>query len=72
MAVWKVAHGESAAHRRWMIRRYALAAAGITLRIYLGTAVALNLPFVIVYPIIARACWVPNALLAELALCTAR
>jgi hypothetical protein len=55
-----------------MIRRYALAAAGITLRIYLGTAVALNLPFVIVSPIIARASWVPNVLIAELALRTAR
>lgn len=68
MAVWKVAHRDIAAHRRWMIRSYALTAAGITLRIYLGGAIALNLPFIVVYPIIAWACWVPNALIAELAL----
>jgi uncharacterized membrane protein len=64
-AIWKVTHGDIAAHRRWMIRSYALTAAGITLRIYLGAALALHLPFVVAYPVIAWACWVPNALIAE-------
>ncbi len=67
-AIWKVMHGDIAAHRRWMIRSYALTAAGITLRLYLGTALALQLPFVVAYPIIAWACWVPNALVAEIIL----
>jgi len=68
MAVWKITHGEIAAHRRWMIRSYALTAAGITLRIYLGTALGLQLPFVVAYPIIAWLCWVPNAVGAEIVL----
>lgn len=54
-----------ALHRAWMIRGYALTAAAITLRIYLGTSQGLGLPMDASYPVIAWLCWVPNLLLAE-------
>ena len=57
-----------AQHRRWMIRSYALTAAAITLRVYLGLSGALDIPFAEAYPAIAWLCWVPNLLIAEIAL----
>ncbi len=54
-----------ALHRAWMIRSYALTAAAITLRIYLGASQGLGLPMDASYPVIAWLCWVPNLLLAE-------
>lgn len=52
-------------HRRWMVRSFALTAAGITLRIQLGASSALGLDMDLAYPVIAWACWVPNGLFAE-------
>jgi len=57
--------GDALTHRRWMIRSYALAAAAITLRIYLPLSVAFDWPFSIAYPAIVWLCWIPNALGAE-------
>ena len=54
-----------AEHRRWMIRSYALTLAAVTLRIYLPSSFALDIPFETAYPIISFACWVPNAIIAE-------
>lgn len=54
-----------AEHRRWMVRSFALTAAGITLRLQLGAATALGLEMALAYPVIAWACWVPNGLFAE-------
>ena len=54
-----------AEHRRWMIRSYALTLAAVTLRVYLPSSIALDIPFETAYPVIAYACWVPNAVLAE-------
>jgi uncharacterized membrane protein len=68
VAIWHITQGNVQAHRRWMVRSFALTAAAITLRIYLVAALALNLDFLIAYPIIAWLCWVPNAVGAELAL----
>lgn len=68
VAIWHITQGNVRAHRRWMIRSFALTAAAITLRIYLVSALALNVDFLVAYPIIAWLCWVPNALGAELAL----
>ena len=51
-----------------MIRSYALTAAAITLRVYLGIATGLHLPFNIAYPVIAWLCWVPNFAVTELVL----
>ena len=57
--------GESAPHRRWMVRRYALTCAAITLRLYLVISGVSGLPFAISYPAIAwsaecRTSWVRN------------
>jgi uncharacterized membrane protein len=54
-----------AAHRRWMIRNFALTFAAVTLRIYLPTSVAAGAAFEVAYPAIAWLCWVPNLLVAE-------
>ncbi|WP_298961843.1 DUF2306 domain-containing protein [uncultured Roseibium sp.] len=53
-------------HRRWMLRSAALTFAAVTLRVYLGSSMALGADFAIAYPIISWACWVPNAVLVEL------
>jgi uncharacterized membrane protein len=68
-AIWKITHGDIPAHRRWMIRSFALTTAAITLRIYLGIILGLDIPFVAGYRAIAWLCWVPNLLAAELILC---
>lgn len=53
-------------HRRWMIRSYALTLAAVTLRIYLPVSMAgFGMSFLVVYPVISFACWVPNAIVAE-------
>lgn len=48
-----------------MLRSYALSAAGITLRIYIGISSAAHLSFNETYPFIAWLCWVPTLLIAE-------
>jgi uncharacterized membrane protein len=60
-----IRNGDVVAHRRWMIRNFALAFAAVTLRIYLPAAFVLRMPFELVYPVIAWACWVPNLVVAE-------
>ncbi|MCR0985017.1 DUF2306 domain-containing protein [Roseomonas populi] len=65
VAVERAMQRDIAAHRRWMVRSYALTAAAITLRIYLGAGIALGIPLTVVYPAIAWLCWVPNLLAAE-------
>ncbi|WP_415716484.1 DUF2306 domain-containing protein [Roseibium sp.] len=54
-----------ARHRDWILRSAALTFAAVTLRVYLGTSMALGAEFMVAYPIISWACWVPNALLVE-------
>lgn len=55
-----------AAHRRWMIRSYALTYGAVTLRLQLGIAQgAMGYTFEESYPFIAWLAWVPNALWAE-------
>jgi uncharacterized membrane protein len=56
------------AHRRWMVRNFALTFAAVTLRLWLPTAIIAGAPFEVAYPVIAWLCWVPNLLLAELLL----
>lgn len=53
------------AHRRWMIRSWALTLAAVTLRLYLPLVMVLDLPFLPWYRAIAFLCWVPNLVLAE-------
>lgn len=54
-----------AAHRRWMVRNFALAFAAVTLRLWLPAAVISGVPFAPAYALIAWLCWVPNLVLAE-------
>lgn len=57
-----------AAHRRWMLRNFALTFAAVMLRLYLPAAVVTGTPFESAYPVIAWLCWVPNLIVAELML----
>jgi uncharacterized membrane protein len=57
--------GDLPAHRRWMIRSYALTLAAVTLRIYLPVSQIAGIPFAMAYPAISWLCWVPNLLAAE-------
>lgn len=54
-----------AAHRRWMVRNFALTFAAVTLRLWMPAAMASGIAFELAYPVIAWLCWVPNLLLAE-------
>ena len=54
------------AHRRWMIRNYALTFAAVTLRLELGLLQLSGLNFEIAFPIVAWSSWVLNWLVAEL------
>lgn len=65
MGYFTIRAGRVEAHRDWMIRSYAMAAAAITLRIYLPLWMATDGRYVVGYPLIAWACWVPNLIFAE-------
>jgi uncharacterized membrane protein len=54
-----------AAHRRWMVRNFALTFAAVTLRLWLPVSVVSGLPLALAYPGIAWLCWVPNLWVAE-------
>lgn len=64
-ALLAVRRGEIEAHRRWMVRNFALAFAAVTLRLYIPAAVTAGIDFAIAYPFIAWLCWVPNIIMAE-------
>jgi uncharacterized membrane protein YozB (DUF420 family) len=53
------------AHRRWMLRSFALIFGAVTLRIYIPVSFALGFSFGTSYPAIAWLAWVPNLLLME-------
>jgi uncharacterized membrane protein len=64
---WRFAlRREFVAHRRWMIRSFALTFAAVTLRLYLPLAPTLPITFADAYRAISFLCWVPNLLLAEI------
>jgi uncharacterized membrane protein len=61
-----VRQGNIEAHRKWMIRNFALTLAAVTLRIYLPLMLAaFHWPFRPSYIIVSWLCWVPNLLVAE-------
>ena len=64
-AVTCIRAGKIAAHRRWMVRSFALTLAAVTLRLYLFISGMLRMDFFVAYPIIAWACWLPNLLVVE-------
>lgn len=55
------------AHRRWMVRNFALTFAAVTLRLWLPAMVVAGIPFGVAYLIVAWLCWVPNLIVAEIA-----
>jgi uncharacterized membrane protein len=57
---------ELAAHRRWMVRNFALTFAAVTLRLWLPASIAASIPGELAYQVIAWLCWVPNLVVAEL------
>lgn len=65
---WRAAVARDlAAHRRWMVRNFALAFAAVTLRLYVPGSVLAGVPFEAAYPVIAWMCWLPNLAVAEVA-----
>jgi uncharacterized membrane protein len=54
------------AHRRWMVRNFALTFASVMLRLYMPTSVAMGVTVEVAYPVIAWLCWLPNLIAAEL------
>lgn len=56
---------DTSAHRRWMIRSYALTLAAVTLRVYMPLSEMLGLSMAVAYPVISWIAWVPNLLIAE-------
>lgn len=53
------------AHRRWMIRSYALTYAAVMLRLQIPLAMALGIDFFAAYKVISFAAWLPNLVFAE-------
>lgn len=53
------------AHRRWMVRSYALTCAAISLRVQLGPLAMYFESFEPAYQIVSWSAWVPNLLIAE-------
>lgn len=63
---WRAAmQRDFAAHRRWMIRSWALTLAAVTLRLYLPLTAMNGLPMPGAYIAISFLCWIPNLLVAE-------
>ena len=61
-----VRQGNIEAHRRWMIRNFALTLAAVTLRVHLPFLLAvLHWPFPRAYITVSWLCWIPNLLVAE-------
>ncbi len=63
--------GRVAEHRAWMLQNFALTLAALTLRLYLAAALIGGVAFEVAYPAIAWLCWVPNLVVARLALARA-
>lgn len=66
LAVAAIARGRYAAHRRWMIRSFALTFSAVTLRLQLALVGIAALPFSPSYIAISFLCWVPNLIAAEI------
>jgi uncharacterized membrane protein len=61
-----VRRGDIGAHRRWMIRNFALTLAAVTLRLYIPFSLGiLHRPFPPTYIAVSWLCWFPNLLIAE-------
>jgi uncharacterized membrane protein len=65
VALWFIRVGNIAAHRRWMIRSFALTFAAVTLRIYLLIFGLNGFEYAEASVYLAWMCWVPNLVFAE-------
>jgi uncharacterized membrane protein len=64
MAYIRIREGSVQAHRRWMLRNFALTLAGVSLRLQ-TLPLAMAFGFDLGYMIVAWSCWVPNILVVE-------
>ena len=67
LALRAILSRDIAAHRRWMIRSYALTFAAVTLRLWLPGLAAI-FPFDAAYQTVAWLAWVPNLVIVEWAI----
>jgi uncharacterized membrane protein len=74
-ALRAIRRGDVAAHRRWVIRTFALTYAAVTLRLWLGLLIGVqvgalgvnqDVAFGRAYAIVTFLCWVPNLIVAEI------
>lgn len=65
LALWYVRTGNISAHRRWMIRSFALTFAAVTLRIYLLIFSLNGFEYAEASVYLGWICWVPNLVFAE-------
>lgn len=65
MALAAILRGDIEAHRRWMLRNFALSLAAVTLRLYLPLGVVAGASLETSYAAVAWLCWVPNLLWVE-------
>ncbi len=65
MAYYTIRNKEVQAHRRWMMRNYALTFAAVTLRLWLVLLIIAGLDFIVAYRTVAWLAWVPNILIIE-------
>ncbi len=65
MAWLEIRRGHVEAHRRWMMRNFALTLAAVSLRIGLPLLVASGVPMPVAYLLMAWLCWVPQAVWIE-------
>ncbi len=67
MAAWQaILRGDVQAHRRWMMRNFAMTFAAVMLRIDIPILQAVfGVPFDEAYQTVAWLCWVPNLLIVE-------
>jgi uncharacterized membrane protein len=69
LGVRAIRRGEVAAHRRWMLRAFAMTYAAVTLRLWLAVLVpVLGGDFLAAYAIVPFLCWVPNLVVVEMLL----
>lgn len=67
MAYNSIKNKRIVAHKKWMVRSYALCFAAVTLRLLLPTLPAiLQIGFDEAYIIISWLCWIPNLIVAEI------
>lgn len=65
MAYATVRAGDVAAHRRWMIRNFALTFAAVTLRVEMPLLIMAGLHPIMALNVVGWLCWVPNLMAVE-------